>query len=106
LKKPTELDITVLGTLGLDMSTKMLALAVEATEAKQREFIMAFDRAASAAIAWSCVSRARPPDFRQRLDALGWTRGSDPGGRARNAFGEPERSASTAIQAVTAGLNT
>jgi hypothetical protein len=43
LKKPTELDITVLATPGLDMPTKMLALAVEVTEASQREFIMAFD---------------------------------------------------------------
>jgi hypothetical protein len=43
LKKPTELDITVLATLGLDTPTKMLALAVEVTEASQGEFIMAFE---------------------------------------------------------------
>jgi hypothetical protein len=43
LKKPMELDITMPAALGLDTPTKMLALAVEAAEASQREFTMVFD---------------------------------------------------------------
>ena len=83
LKKPTELDITVLATLGLDMPTKMLALAVEVTEASQREFIMAFEGAVTAPIAW--VAR-RACATARTATAI---RDDDPGGQSRKAaFGE------------------
>jgi hypothetical protein len=82
LKKPTELGITVLATLGLDMPIKMLALAVEVIEASQREFIMAFDGTVTAPIAWSRGARALE---RLRIDLVRWIRHDDPGGRYRTA---------------------
>ena len=56
----------MLATLGLDMPIKTLALAVEVTEASQREFIMAFDGAVTAPIAWVARRASRSPERRQR----------------------------------------
>jgi hypothetical protein len=98
-----ELDITIRATLGLDMPTEMLALAIEATEASQRECIMVFDGAATAPIARSRGTRARPPE-RRRIDALRWIRDSGPGGRPRNAaFGERLDLLRSRAQAVSTG---
>ena len=69
MKKPAELDITVHATLGLDMPTKMLALAVEVTEASLRECIMEFGWAVTAPIAWSCSARDRPITADRRVAA-------------------------------------
>jgi len=75
----------VLATLGLDMPTKMLALAVEVTEASQREFIMAFEGAVTAPIAW--VAR-RACATARTATAI---RDSDPGGQPRKAAFDDRR---------------
>ena len=81
MKKPAELDITVRATLGLDMPTKMLALAVEVTEASLRECIMEFGWAVTASIAWSRSARDRPITADQRVAA---DRNSNPDAQSRN----------------------
>lgn len=81
MKKPAELDITVRATFGLDMPTKMLALAVEVTEATLRECIMVFDWAVTAPIAWLCRARNRPTTAGRCAAA---DRNSDPAAQSRN----------------------
>jgi hypothetical protein len=81
LKKPADLDITVRATFVLDMPTKMLALAVEVTEASLRECIMDFDWAVTAPIAWSRSARPTDdggPTYRGRPEQR-------PGAQSRNA---------------------
>ena len=73
----------MLATPGLDMPIKMLALAVEVTEASQREFIMAFDGAVTAPIAWLRGARARPPERRRRSGIA--ILAASPEGRIRRA---------------------